>query len=212
MRPSCPRSLRRRCRRAFDQFHFPRPRRSAANSGWFGPVVCCARAGRQRKCETFWCAGWRCDPRAPCRRIPGPDHEDVDEQQVRLSLVADELRFTLGHLACPTVPLRSLAGRIRRDFLHPGPYEWSGVSSRDLGLFCEDLPRKFCLTRTGCPPAVPRQTLTYENGAPVGSRTPNLLIRSQMLYPIELRVRRRGREEARIRLRAQAIIWKLLRG
>ena len=27
-----------------------------------------------------------------------------------------------------------------------------------------------------------------EIGAPVGSRTPNLLIRSQMLYPIELRV------------------------
>ena len=43
-----------------------------------------------------------------------------------------------------------------------------------------------------------------ENGAPVGSRTPNLLIRSQMLYPIELRVRERGREEARIRTEAQA--------
>ena len=27
------------------------------------------------------------------------------------------------------------------------------------------------------------------NGAPVGIRTPNLLIRSQMLYPVELRVR-----------------------
>ncbi len=29
------------------------------------------------------------------------------------------------------------------------------------------------------------------NGAPEGSRTPNLLIRSQVLYPIELRVRPR---------------------
>ena len=28
-----------------------------------------------------------------------------------------------------------------------------------------------------------------ENGAPERSRTPNLLIRSQVLYPIELRVR-----------------------
>lgn len=27
-----------------------------------------------------------------------------------------------------------------------------------------------------------------ENGAPVGIRTPSLLIRSQVLYPIELRV------------------------
>jgi hypothetical protein len=37
-----------------------------------------------------------------------------------------------------------------------------------------------------------------EIGAPVGSRTPNLLIRSQMLYPIELRVRLRAREQAKI--------------
>ncbi len=40
------------------------------------------------------------------------------------------------------------------------------------------------------------------NGAPVGIRTPNLLIRSQMLYPVELRVRRvfqrRFRRGARI--------------
>ena len=28
-----------------------------------------------------------------------------------------------------------------------------------------------------------------KNGVPAGSRTPNLLIRSQMLYPIELQVR-----------------------
>ncbi len=31
-----------------------------------------------------------------------------------------------------------------------------------------------------------------ENGAPGKIRTPNLLIRSQVLYPIELRARRRG--------------------
>ena len=31
-----------------------------------------------------------------------------------------------------------------------------------------------------------------QSGAPVGSRTPNLLIRSQMLYPIELRAREGG--------------------
>lgn len=31
-------------------------------------------------------------------------------------------------------------------------------------------------------------------GTPGAIRTPNLLIRSQMLYPIELRVRRAGRE------------------
>ena len=41
--------------------------------------------------------------------------------------------------------------------------------------------------------------LNLKVGAPVGSRTPNLLIRSQMLYPIELRVHERGREEAMIR-------------
>ena len=35
------------------------------------------------------------------------------------------------------------------------------------------------------------ETDGLESGAPVGSRTPNLLIRSQMLYPIELRVRDR---------------------
>lgn len=34
------------------------------------------------------------------------------------------------------------------------------------------------------------------NGTPGGSRTPNLLIRSQMLYPIELRVHPRNRNRA----------------
>ena len=43
-------------------------------------------------------------------------------------------------------------------------------------------------------------------GAPVGSRTPNLLIRSQMLYPIELRVRERRREQARFCAGLQARI------
>ena len=33
-----------------------------------------------------------------------------------------------------------------------------------------------------------------EDGAPVGIRTPNLLIRSQVLYPVELRVRKELRE------------------
>ena len=34
-----------------------------------------------------------------------------------------------------------------------------------------------------------------KNGAPGESRTPNLLIRSQMLYPIELRVRVKSKSE-----------------
>src|SRR6202012_5618138 len=34
-----------------------------------------------------------------------------------------------------------------------------------------------------------------ENGAPEETRTPNLLIRSQMLYPIELRARRTPRPD-----------------
>ena len=45
-----------------------------------------------------------------------------------------------------------------------------------------------------------------EDGAPEGSRTPNLQIRSLALYPVELQVRERAREEARIHHRAQAII------
>ena len=36
---------------------------------------------------------------------------------------------------------------------------------------------------------VSRESAGYKNGVPGGSRTPNLLIRSQMLYPIELQVR-----------------------
>jgi hypothetical protein len=35
-----------------------------------------------------------------------------------------------------------------------------------------------------------------ESGAPGESRTPNLLIRSQTLYPIELRVREEPKEKA----------------
>ena len=41
-------------------------------------------------------------------------------------------------------------------------------------------------------------------GAPGGSRTPNLQIRSLALYPVELRVRVRPREQAKIACRAQA--------
>ena len=38
----------------------------------------------------------------------------------------------------------------------------------------------------------------FESGTPEGTRTPNLLIRSQTLYPIELRVRcgKRGAEKS----------------
>ncbi len=36
----------------------------------------------------------------------------------------------------------------------------------------------------------------FESGTPVGSRTPNLLIRSQTLYPIELRVRGRAKKRS----------------
>ena len=43
-----------------------------------------------------------------------------------------------------------------------------------------------------------------KSGAPVGSRTPNLLIRSQMLYPIELRVRVKRQEKAMIASEVQA--------
>ena len=35
-----------------------------------------------------------------------------------------------------------------------------------------------------------------KSGTPGGSRTPNLLIRSQALYPIELRVLKKGREQS----------------
>ena len=42
------------------------------------------------------------------------------------------------------------------------------------------------------------------SGTPVGIRTPNLLIRSQTLYPIELRVRDGRREEAGVFAGVQA--------
>jgi hypothetical protein len=41
-------------------------------------------------------------------------------------------------------------------------------------------------------------------GAPGGSRTPNLQIRSLALYPVELRVRKRRRKQAKIARRVQA--------
>ncbi len=46
-----------------------------------------------------------------------------------------------------------------------------------------------------------------ESGAPEETRTPNLLIRSQTLYPIELRVlcAERGRQEARFWIGCQGI-------
>ena len=66
--------------------------------------------------------------------------------------------------------------------------------------WCDDADRH-ALSRpdpralAGCPdatepqagPGVPRSRRSFVASAPVGTRTPNLLIRSQMLYPIELR-------------------------
>ena len=40
----------------------------------------------------------------------------------------------------------------------------------------------------------PLRGFVLGSGAPVGIRTPNLLIRSQMLYPVELRAPGRGRK------------------
>ena len=37
------------------------------------------------------------------------------------------------------------------------------------------------------------ESIVLENGAPEGTRTPNLLIRSQMLYPVELPAQPKGR-------------------
>ena len=48
-------------------------------------------------------------------------------------------------------------------------------------------------------------------GAALGSRTPNLLIRSQMLYPVELRLRKGTRKKAAMCLGVQARIFGIRR-
>jgi hypothetical protein len=60
-----------------------------------------------------------------------------------------------------------------------GPFDWPRNVFRRL------------IHRDGCDPTAASMGTPFgisKSGAPVGSRTPNLLIRSQMLYPIELRV------------------------
>jgi hypothetical protein len=47
-----------------------------------------------------------------------------------------------------------------------------------------------------------------ESGAVEGNRTPNLLIRSQMLYPIELQLRAGREDKARLGIAAQALFQK----
>ena len=52
---------------------------------------------------------------------------------------------------------------------------------------CENLEENPLLTSLF--PSVSKRFQSFQSGAAVGIRTPNLLIRSQMLYPIELRLR-----------------------
>jgi hypothetical protein len=49
--------------------------------------------------------------------------------------------------------------------------------------------KKICESRRNLVDPASAVVRLEKNGTPVGSRTPNLLIRSQALYPIELRVR-----------------------
>ena len=112
------------------------------------------------------------------------------------------------NVSCVTPYTSTSTGRDRR---HD---PWLGTSSKISGLECNTVPfgtfdcyghrnrhTKAAIVRTStfAAFAMSLRDLAFYNNAPGETRTPNLLIRSQMLYPIELRAQLRihGRYKTR---------------